>query len=207
MALGSWFPRSGRRVAVATFAAVAVLAVAGCGDADDDADDAAADGADPDPAPSAAQPTSEPAPPAPAEQAGGWHECPPGPEIAAAYGATMVLSQQDAVTGAQGLLFCPYDEVVATSADTGATGSSLSARFMSITFTNLDITPFEDELVAEGQVPVAGPGEVALWEGSLGELWVWTGSNGFIVSIPIAPPSGDSLATALAVAELVIGAA
>jgi hypothetical protein len=145
-------------------------------------------------------PATESAPSQPAsgggdDGGGGDATCPDAASLAAAYGGEVELDAASAQTGAVGLVFCPYNEVLPPGA-TGAFGTEAIPDSFSITFTNQNITA-----AGAGGDPVDGLGERALWS-DIGELSVWTGERGIIISL-ISPP-GDAKATAIALAQAVL---
>jgi hypothetical protein len=121
--------------------------------------------------------------------------CPDSAAVSTAYGAEVELDEAAAMTGAIGLVFCPYTEVIGPGA-TNSFGQEAFPDDFSITLT--DQNPVEP---GESGDEVAGVGESATWSEASGELVVWTGERGVIVSMTYPPP-GDHLATAIAVAQL-----
>lgn len=159
--------------------ALAALAAAGCGD-DDDAStpDADADAANV----ATAAPEAEVA----------STTCPSAADVSVAFGAEMQLDEANASTGALGLMFCPYEEVLPPDT-TDRIGMPVYPKTFSITFTNQDIV-VSDEFTED----VPGLGEKATWQES-GELDIWTGERGIIISSGLE--SRDSL---IAVAQLLV---
>ena len=119
--------------------------------------------------------------------------CPEAANLAAAYGGEVALDEASAMTGAVGLVFCPYNQVLAPGTTNELYGYEAIPDSFSITFTDQDITAG-----AAGE-PVEGLGEQAFWGGD--ELSVWTGERGIIVSM-IDPPN-DPKSTAIALAQAV----
>jgi hypothetical protein len=126
-------------------------------------------------------------------------ECPDLVSVSAAYGAEMVFDE-GSMTGAAGLVFCPYEEVVSPD-DTTGFGTQRMPDIVSVTLTDLDITA-----EPSGEA-LTGLGERAFWSEGAGELTVWTGERGVIVSMPFAPETGDPRSIAVAIASLVPGVA
>jgi len=119
--------------------------------------------------------------------------CPEAATLAPAYGGEVALDEASAMTGAVGLVFCPYNQVLAPGTTNELYGYEAIPDSFSITFTDQDITAG-----AAGE-PVEGLGEQAFWGGD--ELSVWTGERGIIVSM-IDPPN-DPKATAIALVQAV----
>lgn len=192
---------------------VAGSLLAACGD-DDDSDEGAAptepaaestdaspaataapateaDATDAAPAATDAPAATEPA--ATAAPAGdGVTDCPDAAEIAPVYGSELTLVADQAMTGAVGLVFCPYAEVLAPGTTDAFGGEPIPDEF-SITFTDQNIV-----VPGEGE-EIPGLGEAASWSGT--DLGVWTGEQGIIVSIVFDPPAGDAKTVSIAIAE------
>ena len=127
----------------------------------------------------------------------GVTECPDAAEIGPLYGAEVELDEAAAMTGAIGLVFCPYVEVVAPGT-TSAFGLEPIPDEFSLTFTNQNV------VMSDGsEEEVAGVGEAASWNEFTG-LSVWTGERGLIVSITFEPPAGDAKSVAIAIAQQVL---
>jgi hypothetical protein len=124
----------------------------------------------------------------------GLRECPSGAAVSAPWGRTFELDEANATTGAIGLVFCPYTEVIAPGT-TDQWGLEPIGEFFSITMTDQD--PVVDDPTVDS---VQGLGERGTWRSGAGELAVWDGGRGTIISLPFAPEDVDtfSLATALA---------
>jgi hypothetical protein len=144
------------------------------------ADEAAADNAD-----------------APDGAGAGVTECPDASELAPLYGAELELDEAAAMTGAIGLVFCPYLEVLAPGATNAFGGEEIPDEF-SLTFTDQNIV-----VPGGGEEEVSGVGEAALWSEVTG-LSVWTGEQGLIVSLVFPPPAGDAKTVSIAIAEHVL---
>ena len=125
-------------------------------------------------------------------------ECPDVAEIAPIYGSELTFDDANATSGAIGLLFCPYIEVVAPGTTNNFGMEPIPEEF-SLTFTNQNIAV--DDGSGSEQVP--GVGEAALWNEFTG-LSVWTGQQGLIVSIVFPPPGGDAKTIAIAIAQHVL---
>jgi hypothetical protein len=147
------------------------------------------DGAAKAPSSTAASPSSDTAP--------GSDGCPSAAVVSAAYGAEVALVEASGGTGANGLVFCPYAEVLAPQA-TDAFGTPAIPNEFSITFTNLNVLDGGD--VTGEEIP--GLGEQAIWSESE-ELNIWTGSRSVIVSGSFAADA-DSRAIAIAIAKSVL---
>ena len=120
-------------------------------------------------------------------------------EIGPIYGSEVTFDEASAMTGAIGLLFCPYIEVVAPGTTNNFGVEPVPDEF-SLTFTNQNIAVDD----GGGGEEVPGIGQAALWNESTG-LSVWTGKQGLIVSIIFPPPAGDAKAVAIAIAQRVLG--
>lgn len=141
-----------------------------------------------------------PATAAPAPSAEGIvTECPDVTEIGPIYGSELTFDEANAMTGAIGLVFCPYIEVVAPGT-TNNFGMEPTPEEFSLTFTNQNIAVDD----GGGGEEVPGLGEAALWNEFTG-LSVWTGQQGLIVAIVSPPPAGDAKAVAIAIARHVLG--
>lgn len=138
--------------------------------------------------------------PAPAPAAEGIViECPDVTEIGPIYGSELTFDEANAISGAIGLLFCPYSEVVAPGTTNNFGVEPIPEEF-SLTFTNQNIAVDD----GGGGEEVPGIGEAALWNEFTG-LSVWTGQQGLIVSIVSPPPAGDAKTVAIAIAQHVLG--
>jgi hypothetical protein len=133
-----------------------------------------------------------------AQSAGGTTECPPADAVSSVWGTEMALDADTATTGAVGLVFCPYEEVIAPGT-TDQWGMEPLGDFFSITFTDHNVGDPE----VNGGDPVEGIGEQANWNGSA--LSVWTGARGVIVDVTFPPEGGDALEVAAALAGLALG--
>jgi hypothetical protein len=124
----------------------------------------------------------------------GSGECPSGAAVSAPWGRTFELDEANATTGAIGLVFCPYTEVIAPGT-TDQWGLEPIGEFFSITMTDQD--PVIDDPTVD---VVEGLGERGTWRAGAGELAVWADGRGTIISLPFTPEGVDpfSLATALA---------
>lgn len=149
------------------------------------------------PATTATPAATEPAQPPAAD--GLVTECPDVAELAPIYGSELVFDEANATTGAIGLVFCPYIEVVAPGTTNNFGMEPIPDEF-SLTFTNQNIAVDDG---GGGEV-VPGVGEAALWNEFTG-LSVWTGQQGLIVSIVFPPPAGDPKTVAIAIAQHVLG--
>ena len=148
----------------------------------------------------AAPSNAPPATAAPAPSAEGVvTECPDVTEIGPIYGSELTFDEANAMTGAIGLVFCPYIEVVAPGTTNNFGMEPIPEEF-SLTFTNQNIAVDDG---GGGEV-VSGVGEAALWNEFTG-LSVWTGQQGLIVSIVFPPPAGDAKTVAIAIAKHVLG--
>jgi hypothetical protein len=136
--------------------------------------------------------------PAPAAE-GLVTKCPDVTELGPIYGSELTFDEAKAMSGAVGLLFCPYIEVVAPGTTNNFGMEPIPDEF-SLTFTNQNVAV--DDGAGGEQVP--GVGEAALWNEFTG-LSVWTGKQGLIVSIVGVPPAGDAKTVAIAIAQHVIG--
>ncbi len=103
------------------------------------------------------------------------------------------------MSGAVGLLFCPYIEVVSPGTTNNFGMEPIPEEF-SLTFTNQNIAVDD----GGGGEEVPGVGEAALWNEFTG-LSVWTGQQGLIVSIVFPPPAGEAKTVAIAIAQHVLG--
>jgi hypothetical protein len=151
--------------------------------------------------PGAAAPTDAPAAsvaPTPAAD-GIVTKCPDVAELGPIYGSEVTFDEANATSGALGLLFCPYIEVVAPGTTNNFGIEPVPDEF-SLTFTNQNIAVDD----GSGGEVVPGVGEAALWSESSG-LSVWTGKQGLIVSIIFDPPAGDAKTVAIAIAQHVLG--
>ncbi len=151
--------------------------------------------------PEGAAPTDAPAvtaTPAPAAE-GIVTECPDVTEIGPIYGSELTFDDANATSGAIGLLFCPYIEVVAPGTTNNFGMEPIPDEF-SLTFTNQNIAVDD----GGGGEEVPGVGEAALWNEFTG-LSVWTGQQGLIVSIVGEPPAGDAKTVAIAIAQHILG--
>lgn len=149
------------------------------------------------PATTATPAATEPAQPPAAD--GLVTECPDVAELAPIYGSELVFDEANATTGAIGLVFCPYIEVVAPGTTNNFGMEPIPDEF-SLTFTNQNIAVDD----GGGSEVVPGVGEAALWNEFTG-LSVWTGQQGLIVSIVFPPPAGDPKTVAIAIAQHVLG--
>jgi hypothetical protein len=147
--------------------------------------------------PSTAAPAAEPSNTGDAS-AGEANDCPPADAVSGVWGAEMALDDESAMTGAVGLVFCPYEEVIAPGT-TDQWGMEELGDFFSITFTDHNVG--DPEL--NGGDPVEGIGEQANWSGSV--LSVWTGERGIIVDVTFPPEGRDAFDVATALAELALG--
>ena len=120
-------------------------------------------------------------------------------EIGPIYGSELTFDEANATSGAIGLLFCPYIEVVAPGTTDNFGMEPIPEEF-SLTFTNQNIAVDD----GGGGEDVPGVGEAALWNEFTG-LSVWTGQQGLIVSIVFPPPGGDAKTVAIAIAQHVLG--
>ena len=121
-------------------------------------------------------------------------DCPDAAELAPLYGSELRFLEDQAMTGAVGLVFCPYVEVPAPGTTNAFGGEPIPDEF-SITFTDQNI------VVDEGE-DIPGLGDAAVWNGN--ELAVWTGDQGMIVSIVFDPPAGDVKTVSIAIAHQVL---
>ncbi len=121
-------------------------------------------------------------------------DCPDAAELAPLYGSELRFLEDQAMTGAVGLVFCPYVEVPAPGTTNAFGGEPIPDEF-SITFTDQNI------VVDEGE-DIPGLGDAAVWNGN--ELAVWTGDQGMIVSIVFDPPAGDVKTVSIAIAQQVL---
>ena len=138
--------------------------------------------------------TEPPATPAPAGDR--FTDCPDAAELGPIYGSELTLIEDQAMTGAVGLVFCPYAEVLAPGSTNAFGGEAIADEF-SITFTDQNI------VVPEGEAEeIPGLGEAAVWNGN--ELAVWTGDQGMIVSIVFDPPASDVKTVSIAIAQQVL---
>jgi hypothetical protein len=126
-------------------------------------------------------------------------DCPPDDAVSAAWGLPFELDEAGATTGAIGLVFCPYDEVIAPGT-TDQWGMEPVGEFFSITMTNQD--PVIADPTAES---VDGLGERANWYPGAGELSVWADGRGVIVSVPFTPEGTDDFRLATSLAGLALG--
>lgn len=126
-------------------------------------------------------------------------KCPDVAEIGPIYGSEVKFDEASAMTGALGLLFCPYIEVVPPGTTNNFGVEPVPDEF-SLTFTNQNIAVPD----GGGGEEVPGVGQAALWSESSG-LSVWTGKQGLIVSIIFPPPAGDAKTVAIAIAQHVLG--
>ena len=190
----------GRRSWATTLATACVLAFAGCGsdDYDDGTAAPATSGTEGPVSSDAGAPgstdASETGAPADAESSG----CPSAAVVGQAYGAEVELDESSATAGAIGLVFCPYLEVVPPGA-TDQFGLEAFPDSFSLTFTDQNIVAAAEG----GDEEVPGLGEQAVWSTG-GELSVWTGERGLIVSLVFPPPNGDARATSVAIAQAVL---
>jgi hypothetical protein len=136
--------------------------------------------------------------PAPAAE-GIVTKCPDVTELGPIYGSELTFDEANATSGAIGLLFCPYTEVVAPGTTNNFGMEPIPDEF-SLTFTNQNIAVDD----GGGGEQVSGVGEAALWNEFTG-LSVWTGQQGLIVSIVGEPPAGDAKTVAIAIAQHIIG--
>jgi hypothetical protein len=127
----------------------------------------------------------------------GSADCPPADAVSAVWGADMALDEESAMTGAIGLVFCPYEEVIAPGT-TDQFGMEPLGDFFSITLTDQNVVDPEF-----GGDPVEGIGEQASWGGSM--LSVWTGERGLIVDVTFPPEGRDAFEVAAALAGVVLG--
>ena len=125
-------------------------------------------------------------------------ECPPADAVSAAWGKPIELDEPNATTGAIGLVFCPYQEVVAPGT-TDQWGLEPIGDFFSITMTDQNVVI--DDPTADR---VDGLGEQGTWHAGAGELSVWTGDRGVIVSVTFPPDGVDAFALAAALAGLAL---
>ena len=126
-------------------------------------------------------------------------DCPPAEAVSAAWGVPFELDEEAATTGAIGLVFCPYVEVIGPGT-TDEWGMEPIGEFFSITMTDQD--PVFDDPTADR---VDGLGERANWYAGAGELSVWADGRGVIVSVPFAPDGIDHFGLATALAALTLG--
>ena len=122
-------------------------------------------------------------------------DCPEAADLAPLYGNELALLGDQAMTGAVGLVFCPYTEVLAPGTTNAFGGEQIPDEF-SITFTDQNIV-----VPGDGE-EIPGLGEAASWSGS--DLSVWTGEQGLIVSIVFDPPAGDAKTVSIAIAQQVL---
>jgi hypothetical protein len=126
-------------------------------------------------------------------------DCPAADAVSSAWGRAFALDESAAMTGAIGLVFCPYVEVIAPGT-TDQWGLEPSGEFFSITMTNQD--PVIDDPTADR---VEGLGEGGTWHPGAGELAVWSDGRGVIVSVPFTPDDIDAFQLATALAGLTLG--
>lgn len=125
-------------------------------------------------------------------------DCPPADAVSGAWGLPFELDEESAMTGAIGLVFCPYVEVIAPGT-TDQWGAEPSGEFFSITMTD------QDPVIADPTADqVQGLGERGNWYPSAGELAVWSNGRGAIVSIPFSPEGVDAFQLAAALAGLAL---
>lgn len=191
--------------------AVAALIAAGCGgDDDDDTPAAATEEGNPTAgqtsSDSPADTTSAPLTDASAGDGAGEAataaqpgECPSAEAVSAAWGAAFELDEANATTGAIGLVFCPYEEVIAPGT-TDQFGDEPLGEFFSITLTAQN--PVMDDPTADR---VDGLGEAGTWHDGAGELSVWTGERGVIVSVTFPPDGVDAFELAARLAGIALG--
>jgi hypothetical protein len=146
-------------------------------------------------APATAAPAATEAPATAAPAGGRFTDCPDAADLAPLYGSELQLEEDQAMTGAVGLVFCPYVEVLAPGTTNAFGGEKVPDEF-SITFTDQNIV-----IPGEGE-DVPGLGEAASWSG--GSLGVWTGEQGMIVSIVFDTPAGDAKTVSIAIAQEVL---
>lgn len=152
------------------------------------------------PVPGATASSATPSAPTPTADSsdGGAPSCPDATDVSAAYGAEVEFDEADAMTGAIGLVFCPYTEVIGPGTTDAFGGAPIPDDF-SITLTDQNpVIPGDGSATS-----LDGLGEMATWSEIVGELAVWTGERGVIVSMTFPPP-GDYQATAIALARLVV---
>lgn len=125
-------------------------------------------------------------------------ECPPADAVSSVWGTEVALDEETASTGAIGLVFCPYEEVIAPGT-TDQWGMEPLGDFFSITFTDQNVGDPD----VNGGDPVEGIGEQANWNGSV--LSVWTGEQGVIVDVTFPPDGGDAFEVAAALVGLALG--
>jgi hypothetical protein len=143
--------------------------------------------------PAATEPTA-----AAGESASSSPDCPAADAVSAVWGAEVALDEEAATTGAVGLVFCPYEEVIAPGT-TDQFGMEPLGDFFSITFTDHNVGDPE----VNGGESVEGVGEQAAWGGS--QLGVWTGERGLIVDVTFPPEGGDGFEVAAALAGVALG--
>ena len=143
--------------------------------------------------PVASEPTA-----ADGESASSSAECPAADAVSGVWGAEVALDEESAMTGAVGLVFCPYEEVIAPGT-TDEWGMEPLGDFFSITFTDQNVGDPE----INGGDPVEGIGEQANWNGSV--LSAWTGERGIIVDVTFPPEGRDAFEVAVALAGLALG--
>ena len=119
-------------------------------------------------------------------------ECPEDAVIAGAYGGEVDLDENGSTTGAVGIIYCQYDQVLAPGTTDPTYGEPAYKDTFSITFSAFDTATGDN-----GEEAVDGVGERAFWGGN--QLTVWTGDRSIIVSV-IDPPN-DPKATAIALAQ------
>lgn len=125
-------------------------------------------------------------------------DCPPADAVSGAWGLPFELDEESAMTGAVGLVFCPYQEVIAPGT-TDQWGVEPSGEFFSITMTD------QDPVIADPTADqVQGLGERGTWYPVAGELSVWSNGRGAIVSIPFSPEGVDAFQLAAALAGLAL---
>jgi hypothetical protein len=142
-----------------------------------------------------AAPAATDAPATAAPASGRFTDCPDAADLAPLYGSELQLEEDQAMTGAVGLVFCPYVEVLAPGTTNAFGGEKIPDEF-SITFTDQNIV-----IPGEGE-EVPGLGESAAWSG--GDLAVWTGEQGIIVSIVFDTPAGDAKTVSIAIAQEIL---
>lgn len=125
-------------------------------------------------------------------------ECPSNADVSGVWGAPAALDTSSAMTGAVGLVFCPYEEVIAPGTTDQFGTEIVTGDFFSITLSDQQmIDP------SMGGDQVTGLGQQATWDGST--LAVWTGERGLLVDVTFPPEGREGLELAIALAGVTLG--